>query len=992
MTTIENPVINSPFEEPQQHFRFDDDGITDEIVNRRRKSSYFTPIPKPKKQGGQQLALFENEWTKEREQENELINQIRSRIELWRKQKYPYITSTTRRLLDYWQNAEREKKLFFCQVEALETAIYLTEAARKSGDQWIENQLNAASDEANPGIFRVAFKMATGTGKTVVMAMLIAWQALNKLANPRDKRFTDAFLIVTPGITIRDRLRVLLPNDVDNYYRQRDILSSRDIERLQQASIVITNYHAFLLRETVSAGRLTKEILTGDKDKSPFTETPAQMVRRVCREFGNKQGIIVINDEAHHCYRRKADGERVRLKGSERREAEKRDEWARVWISGIEAVNKKLGVKVVYDLSATPFFLRGSGYREGTLFPWVISDFSLIDAIESGIVKIPRVPIADDAMTGDFPTYRNLWVRIRDDLPKKKRSRKDMSAEPRLPVELEGALKSLYANYEKAYGLWEEQQNNLNGTEFLDSTPPVMIVVCNNTMVSKMVFDWIAGWEKPLSEDSSVIVPGKLHIFRNEVDGRWLPRPNTILVDSEQLESGDTMTADFKEVAAREIETFKDEYRQRYPDRDASKITDEDLLREVMNTVGKAGRLGEQIKCVVSVSMLTEGWDANTVTHILGVRAFSTQLICEQVVGRGLRRINYIPEDDGMFEPEYAEIYGVPFSFIPTAASSSTPKPVKVPKRIRALPERAFAEITFPRVIGYRYEIKDGKLEYKFTGDTHMVVSTEELPSQTETSSVFGDSEIHTLDLSDVRVQQVAFRLAKLVLDYGFQDDEGNRKHWYFPQLVEIAKQWMMHSVTFKDDAPLERLFLNGYAHDAADHIHRAIIGKSPDIETLKPILDPQEPVGTTASVDFDTRRPVYQTSPQKCHINFVPLDSYNWEAKVTEALENMDEVVYYVKNDGLNFYIPYTLEGTGHNYMPDYIARVETGEGIINLIIEVTGERFRAKVTKVDTARKLWLPAVNNHGGFGYWEFIEITDPWNTKNEIRNLLGKGMI
>ena len=455
---------------------------------------------------------------------------------------------------------------------------------------------------------------------------------------------------------------------------------------LGQVQIVITNYHAFLQREKVQASRLNKQILAGrDADaasSSVFQETPSEMVRRVCRELGNKRNIVVINDEAHHCYRHKPDSEKERLTKDDRQEADKREKAARVWISGLEAVKQKIGLKMVYDLSATPFFLRGSGYREGDLFPWVVSDFSLVDAIECGIVKVPRVPVSDDAMVGEQPTYRDLWPRVRDHLPKKGRGTEAVTGEPKLPAELEGALHSLYGNYEKYYQLWE---NSAEARE-KSLTPPVFIVVCNNTNVSKLVFDYIAGWEKELHDASTVVVPGQFPIFNNEQDGGWRPRPNTILIDSEQLESGDAMSKEFKKIAAREIEEFKAEYRARFPGRDVEKLTDEDLLREVMNTVGKQGKLGEQVKCVVSVSMLTEGWDANTVTHILGIRAFGTQLLCEQVVGRGLRRIGYTPNADGRFEPQYAEVYGVPFSFIPCSGSVKKPKPGPTPTRVRALP------------------------------------------------------------------------------------------------------------------------------------------------------------------------------------------------------------------------------------------------------------------------------------------------------------------
>src|SRR5579872_1981213 len=474
---------------------------------------------------------------------------------MWRKGGYGGVTPTTARLIAYWTDPTREKKLFFCQNEGIETAIYITEVAKKYGDTWIENAIRAANDTSNPGLPRMAFKMATGSGKTVVMAMLIAWHTLNKHANPQDARFSDTFLIVTPGITIRDRLRVLLPNDPDNYYRQRDIVPPSDRTDLGQAKIIITNYHALQLRERVAAGKITKSILANGQP-SPFTETPDQMVRRVCRELSTKKHIIIINDEAHHCYRRKPDGEDEALTGDDRIEAKRRDEEAHVWIAGLEAVKAKIGVKAIYDLSATPFFLRGSGYTEGTLFPWVVSDFSLIDAIEAGIVKVPRVPVADNSMTGQQPTYRDLWIRIRDHLPKKGRGSEAVTGEPKLPPELEGALQSLYNNYKMSFQQWEaDTEARLRGR-----TPPVFIVVCNNTNVSKLVFDYVSGWEKPLPDGSTVLVPGRLKLFSNVADGRWFARPNAILVDSEQLESGEGMSDEFRKIVEHEIEEFKAEY------------------------------------------------------------------------------------------------------------------------------------------------------------------------------------------------------------------------------------------------------------------------------------------------------------------------------------------------------------------------------------------------------------------------------------------------
>jgi type III restriction enzyme len=986
---IENPIINSPFEEPRRHFRFSDEGITNEIADTRRKSAYFIPVPGSKKKSKKQ-SLFDTEWTKNRIKESDFINQIRSRVSLWRERGRPGITRNTSILLDYWTRPDRERPLFFCQIEALETLIYIIEASSKYNDLWIENRLHEENEKSNPLLYRMAIKMATGSGKTVVMAMIIAWHTLNKFANIHDARFSDAFFIVTPGITIRDRLRVLLPNDPDNYYKKHDLLPFDMLQVLGKAKIIITNFHQMKPRERIAAGKLTRDILAKGKTGA-FTESPNEMVRRVCRGLGNKRNIIVINDESHHCYRRKPDSPDITgLSTDERKEAEKREEEARVWISGLEAIKNKLDIRAIYDLSATPFFLRGSGFPEGTLFPWVVSDFSLIDAIESGIVKVPRVPVADDSVTGEMPTYRDLWSRIRDHLPKKGRGTLYYGIEknePRLPAELEGALQSLYSNYEKYYRLWEKNKNlNHSG-----QTPPVFIVVCNNTNVSKLVYDYIAGWQKSLDAGQEIIVPGALPVFNNENNGGWTPRPNTILIDSEQLESGEPLSQDFKKIAAAEIEEFKDEYRRRFPDRDPSKLDDADLLREVMNTVGKPGKLGENVKCVVSVSMLTEGWDANTVTHILGIRAFQTQLLCEQVVGRGLRRMSYAVNEAGFFDPEYAEVYGVPFSFIPCSGSTVEPKPGPTPTRVRALEARKELMISFPRLHGYKYELSTETLEARFSYDSKFELSTVDLPTKVQLDPIVGESSYHTLDtLKEYRINQVVFSLAKRLLDTYLRDDEGNEKPWLFPALIPIVKDWLNQCLVCKDNAFPQMLLIIALAQQAVEYIYRAIVRSDRGNKRLKPLLRPYDTVGTTAYVDFDTIRPVYATRVDKCHISHVVADTDSWEQKMTQALEDMEEVFCYVKNQNVGFTIPYIYEGEDKLYYPDFIVKIDDGSGsgdLLNLIIEVTGEKKKEKAAKVETARSFWVQAINNHGGFGRWAFLEIRDPWNAKSEIIKML-----
>lgn len=978
---IENPIINSPFKEPDRQFAFDDNGITNEVIPGRRRSSYFIPIAGAKKsKTGQQM--FDTEWTRDRIEENRFINNVRDKVRLWREGGYLGVTPVTRQLLNYWNNPERERKLFFCQIEALETLIYITEVSKSYGDSWIQNDLNEANTLANPGLPRMAMKMATGSGKTVVMAMIIAWHTLNKKAAPTDTRFGDAFLIVTPGITIRDRLRVLIPSDDNNYYRERDIVPIQLFSELLQAQILITNYHAFQLRDKLKTGRLNKVIL-----KTDGLETPEEMVKRVCRTLGNKKNLIILNDEAHHCYRRKPENEEEEsLSTDEKTEIRNREEEAKIWISGLEAVKKKLGVRGIYDLSATPFFLKGSGYPEGTLFPWVVSDFSLIDAIESGIVKVPRVPISDDSGAGEQPTYRDLWLRIRDTLPKKGRRNEEAGEEPVLPVELQGALHSLYGNYQKYFDWWSDNPD----LQAKGVTAPVFIVVCNNTNVSKMVFDYIAGWEKQI-ESQTIVQAGKLEAFRNDDGhGNWNRNPFTILVDSSQLESGEALSDEFKKVASKEIEEFKADYSRRLGGKDASSVTDAEILREVMNTVGKQGKLGENIRCVVSVSMLTEGWDANTVTHVLGVRAFSTQLLCEQVVGRALRRRSYVVNENGHFDPEYAEVYGVPFSFIPMSGSGVDVTPGNLPTRVRALEARSHLRIEFPHVMGYRYDFGTDVLKANFSEDSKMFVSTLDVPTETESAPIVGEKTVHTLDdLRNHRENEVVFTIAKEVLERFFKDDDGNDKPWLFPQILRITREWFKECLELKDNTFPQMLLLTRLGRTAGEKIHRSIVASVDGHTRLKPILRNFEVVGSTDYIDFDTTKNVMTTAEDKSHVSHVVADTESWEQKMASVLEEMSEVYSYVKNQNLGFTIPYMLEGDERQYIPDFITKIKVSEmdNYLNLIVEVSGEKRKDKAAKVETAKNLWVPAVNNNGAFGEWAFIEISDPWDAKNLIRAFL-----
>ena len=682
---FEQPILNSPYEYPSHHWELDASGQpTNQIQDERRRVTFITPIPKPRKRRDTQREMVFDAAAQALETGNQqydltaFISGIRHRVDRWRELPKPSqwrVTPETARLLQHWRSHRfGDIRPFFCQIEAVETAIWLTEVAPvlgKEGRRFLDH-LDDASEQANPGLARLALKLATGAGKTTVMAMIIAWQTINAVRRPGSRRFTRGFLVVTPGVTIRDRLRVLQPNDPDSYYASRELLPGDMLRDLEKARIVITNYHAFLPRETLPLSKGGRALLQGQGPDLRTRETEGQMLQRVMPALMGMKRVLTLNDEAHHCYREKPPDkdEEGPLKGDDRKEADKNREAARVWISGLEAVQRTLGLQRVIDLSATPFFLRGSGYAEGTLFPWTASDFSLMDAIECGIVKLPRVPVADNIPGGDMPKFRNLWEHIRGKMPKRGRGKAAALDPLSLPSILKTALEALYGHYEKTFELWRDAGIDV---------PPCFIVVCNNVSTSKLVYDYISGFHRENEDGSTTLENGRLALFRNFDDehGNPLARPHTFLIDSEALDSGEALDKSFRAAANDEIERFRREIVERTGDRlAAERISDQDLLREVMNTVGKPGRLGEQTRCVVSVSMLTEGWDARTVTHVLGVRAFGTQLLCEQVIGRSLRRQSYDVNTDGLFDVEYADILGIPFDFtakpVPAPAAAAT--------------------------------------------------------------------------------------------------------------------------------------------------------------------------------------------------------------------------------------------------------------------------------------------------------------------------------
>ncbi len=1003
----QNPILNNPYEEPKRHYATDPDGNLN-YADIRKGRRIFTPDIQaiPIKQGPQSNLFEVNDLADQ--YGGQLINLVRAEVGKWRDSGYasPVPTRVTKELLDFWfNNPERQldKKLFFAQREAIETAVWFNEIAGKSNaGQNILNKLQAAqvvNGHAEMNLPRLAFKMATGTGKTVVMAALILYHYFNRQEYRNDTRFADYFLVLAPGITIKDRLGVLYVNvgnrrdSLPDYYPLRRLVPPKLEAALEglNARIRITNFHTFEPRTLQGNKRSPFDgKLDANGKKAEAKEDFHQVIRRVLGKFKTGARLLVLNDEGHHCYLPKEKG-----KTGDEENSREENERAAVWYTGLTEIVKKFKVASVYDLSATPYYLTGAGYLPYSLFPWVVSDFGLIEAIESGLVKIPFLPESEDTQQLTMPVLRNLYEHVKQDLPKKGREREKKEAReagkklqeqpPKLPPLVKSALDQFYEHYGKEY-------MRIRG---LFDNPPVFIVVCNNTSVSKEVYKHIAGYALNNGNgDITDIIPGAYDLFTN-FDGatkKPLRKPPTLLIDSDALENSNQINDDFKKIFTPEIEAFKREYRVTHPEKSVEQITDADMLREVVNTVGKKGYLGAHIRCVVSVSMLTEGWDANTVTHIMGIRAFGSQLLCEQVAGRALRRQNYhLDPRTKKFAPEYAHIIGVPFKMFKGGTTETSPPPDYT--RVYALPERQEKyEITFPNLAGYRVEPVEGGISADFSKIENYEFDGTKFPTKTILASPFSseEKELTVEAVKEKRDQELIYLFTKELLRRHYADEDGSPEFQKFNRLKTIVAYWYFNKVKLLGitDPEYQKLLYFEDACRICEHIMLGIRAESGKHDKIMPIFNYYNKFGSTRYVNGNTSKPKEKLFvTKKSHVNYVAGDTDSWEQIAAKSLEDLPQVESYVKNSFLNFVIPYVAEGKDRSYFPDFIARCRRKDRTeLNLIVEITGMN-KDKAMKKDYVHSRWLPAVNavrEQYGYDEWRFIEIAgDIRDIKNEL---------
>ncbi|MCW5205512.1 DEAD/DEAH box helicase family protein [Desulfobulbus sp. F5] len=922
MQQIDKLIINSPYEEPQQYWLYIRERREFEKREGRRPAGYVVATP------GSSSSDDPGKFV-----EIELAQQIRPKVRAWREKGYPGVTGTTLRLLRHWQDPEerQDSRFFFCQLEAIETLIWLTEApaADRAG-------IEIPSDG---GPFsRWCSKMATGTGKTVIMAMLIAWQVLNKVADPQDARFSKNVLIVAPGLTVKSRLAVLQPSAADNYFEAFNIVPQSLMERLRLGRVKVINWHKLAWDSEEKIAKKKKV----DKRGALSDEAYA---RSVLEDMADSRNLIVINDEAHHAWRinEEAQGKYVR-----QRDMKDSADEATVWVGGLDRIHAARGLLRCFDLSATPFSPSGKKAAEHALFDWIVSDFGLNDAIESGLVKTPRVVVRDDSRkTAELKSrlyHIFMDAEVKDDL---NRNRAE-ETEP-LPDLVTNAYYLLGKDWLETKKAWEEAGHPV---------PPVMITVANNTATSARIE----------------------HSFtRNEILIPELCEADKILrIDSSVLDKAESSDASI------DLELPPDD--EADGEVKLTKQQQAEQLRRKVDTVGRIREPGEQIRNVISVGMLSEGWDAKTVTHIMGLRAFSSQLLCEQVVGRGLRRTSYETGADGLFTPEYVNIFGVPFTFLPHEGGEGTaPPPTTAKTAIEPDSEKAEFEISWPDIIRVDHVYRP-VLHLDNIGPVHL--DPYENVTQAEMAAIIAGkpnpavySEIDLREIAErFRIQSVIFETAKRI----FHSEKPNWKGspaLLLAQLIRIVEKFIhdgrviIDNDLFSRDPLRNRVLIILNMNKIVQHIWQGLRAENTD--SLVPVFSSENPVRSTGMMrTWHTGKPCEFT--RKSHINHVVLDS-GWEESAAWQLDRSPDVDAWVKNDHLGFVIMYAHKGAVRKYSPDFIVRLNNGA---HLILETKGQDNELARSKREYLRE-WVEAVNNHGGFGGWHEAVAFHP----NEIGGIL-----
>lgn len=902
-------IINSPFYCPSMHWDEDKDGKL-KIKHERRPAGYD---------------VFDTRNNTKRTEFLSLVNEIRPRVDTWRADGWPGITIVTRKLLEHWHDREaRLYPFYFCQLEAIETLIWWVECP-DSYKQGIAILGDGGSWE------RLCNKMATGAGKTAVMAMIITWQALNALTYPkRNKDFSRAVLIVAPGLTVKERLQVLLTRE-ESYYDEFNLCPTETMrQQLNQADIFIENWHTLMPMKQKERSVVKK----GPESHEAFS-------RRILGKLSTHKNIIVINDEAHHAYRKPPE---VKISKKQATDHGIDLEEATRWIEGLDRIHKTRGILRCFDLTATPFTPTGNTSTNTGLFDWIVSDFGLNDAIEAGVVKTPRIVVRDDALP-DAKTLRpKLYHIYRDPSVSEDLNRAKAEPHEALPQLVQDAYTLLGADWRETRRKWKEIGHD---------SLPVMLTVCNRTETAARI---------------------EHYFIKGDAHWRELHAPTrTLRVDSKVLdkaEIGEAATSD-KDYESRLKEIIEAADIPETRRQQLLALKKEELLLEIVDNVGKRGSAGQNLQNVISVAMLSEGWDAKNVTHIMGLRAFASQLLCEQVVGRGLRRVSYETDEDGLFLPEYVNVFGVPLTISETEEGDAVPPPPKPAIQINVDSDRNHFEISWPNVLRIETVVRP-QLSIDWSIVPTLTLNPEKTPISVDLAPALGGSthlgkrtEINLEDLPDgFRIQRLVFQAVRKTFAELRKRFSGTPEY-LAAQLVRIVEAFMrsdhLKIPSWYHSVPIRRQILIALNIDlVVQHIFSYVTEQN--AEHLTPIFNEENPIGSTRQMrTWYTTKPCIETI--KSHISHVVGDS-SWEGHAANVFEKLDDVVAYAKNDHLGFQIYYLWEGSRRRFVPDFIVRLSNG---ILLVLEIKGIDSEQNKVKRD-ALKEWVRAVNEDGGFGYW------------------------
>ena len=933
-TAVSQPILNPPHEQPTRHWALGADNIATDVLRQgRRPSSDRLAIP-----GAAGPAPAQEPF--------DTINMIRGAVGEWRAAGYPGARPNTRRLLHFWNSGEAEPRPFFAQREAVETAIWLHEAGPQLNTlAWREADLmlRSANAEWNDGVPRIALKMATGAGKTVVMAMLMVWHAVNR-ERPAD------FLIIAPNLTVKERLQELMPND--SAHRLRGLTPRQFQGALGRLRVSILNFQKFQHQNQlwvdgqgdVPSGTIKKLLATNPEVVSKWEETDEGMLDRLLKSHRAAERIVVINDEAHHCYR-PPEG---KPKGEEREQ----EQTAALWFSAVRAIAAEGRLAQVYDLSATPMFLRPPKSLHSPIFPWTVSDYPLSDAIEAGLTKIPRVPVLDDSDSED-PVYRNVYRNA-----KEKRLDGGNMQDP-----VRSLLDEMHVHYR------ERVEPAYHGSGIV----PAMIVVANTIANAEQIYRWIAGYQ----DAEGRWIPGNLPLFSNvrQDGGGYVPQPPTLVVHSKITDGGaDALTG--------QARTITEEQARLHAPQAKTLEDRRQFLRDVFMSVGRPGGAGERIRCVISVGMLTEGWDAKTVTHIFGFRAFGSALLCEQVTGRALRRMSYEPDpESGLPRPEYANVFGVPYEFMRAQDDSAPPPEPKPSYEVAPVPGRRGLRIRFPNVAGYCWSEPPPRCTLDPETIEPYDVTASDQPTATFIQSSVGEPDaLYSTD----RAQTAIFRTAAAAVRQFARADERQRP--LFGDMVGAVEQWLANPKVDCDD-PV-RLLHDPHKNAVPMIIAEACVRSGSAPARLLPIFadvrDPAQPrVLDTGIEPFTTTvEPKHETA--RSELNIAPCDS-ELEAAAARALDGHPRIAAWARNFRLDWQIPWfdKEQGLWREYRPDFVARVsgagaDGGGPERHLIIECKGRLYEGPEVeaKREAVEQWWIPAVEQDDGtYGQWRYCYITE-----------------